>query len=357
MSNVIDNVIDNVLDTLMYHLFMTISQHQRVTMADVAKHAGVSVATVSKVVNNRYGVSAETLERVQKVITELGFHTSLGAQSLRGGRTGVLGILLAEFEPFSTEILKGASAQVSGTEYELLAYSGRSNPNEVGWERRHLARLSGGVIDGAVLITPSVSAPVSNFPLVAVDPNIGDTRIPKIISDNYTGAREATEYLLRLGHRRIGFLGGRSDLDSAAQRELGFRDTLKNAGITPDESLIVSGDFRPAGAVLATEALLGHANRPTAIFAANDSMALQAIDFARRMNLRVPEDISVIGFDNIPEAASSAIPLTTVSQPMQMMGKEAVRVMVDLLAGRTTPLEIKLPTELKVRASCGPVPN
>ena len=159
------------------------------------------------------------------------------------------------------------------------------------------------------------------------------------------------------GHRRIGFLGGRSDLDSAAQRELGFRDALRNSGITPDESLIVSGDFRPAGAVLATEALLGHANRPTAIFAANDSMALQAIDFARRMNLRVPEDISVIGFDNIPEAASSAIPLTTVSQPMQMMGKEAVRVMVDLLAGRTTPLEIKLPTELKVRASCGPVPN
>src|SRR4051812_8660140 len=146
----------------------------RIKMADVARSAGVSVATVSKVVNGRYGVAQSTLSRVQEVIDELGYETSLGARSLRSHRTNVLGILVAEFEPYSTELLKGASNAVGPTGYELLAYSGGSSGSaDAGWERRYLSRLSGTLIDGAVLVTPTVVEARPGFPVVAVDPHTG----------------------------------------------------------------------------------------------------------------------------------------------------------------------------------------
>ena len=143
---------------------------QRVKMADVARHAGVSVATVSKVVNGRYGVAQATVDRVQLIIAQLGYEASLGAQSLRSHRTNVLGILVAEFEPFSTELLKGASRAVADTAYELLAYSGGARGADVGWEQRSLSRLSGTLIDGAVIVTPTVVETKHGFHVVAVDP-------------------------------------------------------------------------------------------------------------------------------------------------------------------------------------------
>jgi len=146
---------------------------QRVKMADVARTAGVSVATVSKVVNGRYGVAQATVDRVQLVIQELGYEASLGAQSLRSHRTNVLGILVAEFEPFSTELLKGASRAVAKTDYELVAYSGGARGSHVGWERRSLSRLSGTLIDGAVIVTPTVVETKAGFHVVAVDPHTG----------------------------------------------------------------------------------------------------------------------------------------------------------------------------------------
>src|SRR6187402_2411939 len=145
---------------------------QRVKMEDVARTAGVSVATVSKVVNGRYGVAQSTLTRVQEVIDELGYEASLGARSLRSHRTNVIGILVAEFEPFSTELLKGASSAVGPTGYELLAYSGGGAPGaDVGWERRYLSRLSGTLIDGAIIVTPTVVEANPGVPVVAVDPH------------------------------------------------------------------------------------------------------------------------------------------------------------------------------------------
>jgi LacI family transcriptional regulator len=196
---------------------------QRVKMADIARTAGVSVATVSKVVNSRYGVAQATVDRVQEVIRQLGYEASLGAQSLRSHRTHVLGILVAEFEPFSTELLKGASRAVADTNYELLAYSGGARGADVGWERRSLSRLSGTLIDGAMIVTPTVVETKPGFHVVAVDPHTGPSGLPTVDSDNFAGAVLATAYLLGLGHRRIGFLGGRPDLESARLREAGFR--------------------------------------------------------------------------------------------------------------------------------------
>ena len=325
---------------------------QRVKMSDVARTAGVSVATVSKVVNGRWGVSQATVDRVQQVIDQLGYEASLGAQSLRSHRTNVLGILVAEFEPFSTELLKGASRAVADTEYELLAYSGGARGADVGWERRSLSRLSGTLIDGAVIVTPTVLETKPGIHVVAVDPHTGPSGLPTVDSDNFAGAALATNYLLRLGHRRIGFLGGRQDLESARLREAGFRRAMADAGAPVDEALVRVGGYRPETAEGPARELLKHAERPTAVFAANDLSAIATMDVARALGLAVPEDLSVIGFDNVPESALASPPLTTISQPLQRMGATALLLLVDLIAGIERETHIRLPTELVERASC-----
>lgn len=326
----------------------------RVKMEDVARTAGVSVATVSKVVNGRYGVAQATLTRVQEVIDELGYEASLGARSLRSHRTNVLGILVAEFEPFSTELLKGASSAVGSTGYELLAYSGGGRGADVGWERRYLSRLSGTLIDGAIIVTPTVVEASTGVPVVAVDPHTGPTGLPTVDSDNYAGAVLATEHLIGLGHRRIGFLGGRLDLESARLREDGFRKAMDTAGLPVDESLVAVGGYRPETADAPARVLLGNADRPTAVFAANDLSAIQVMAVARELGLSVPDDLSVIGFDNVPESALASPPLTTINQPLQEMGAEALRLLVDLIDGKERSTHLRLPTELVVRASCAP---
>src|SRR5882672_1415778 len=157
----------------------------RVTIKDVAVQAGVSVATVSKVINGRYGVAAATVARVQAVIQELGYEASLVAQSLRNHRTNVLGILVADLEPFSTELLKGAADAIRGSGFEMVIYSaGGRTSDRVGWERRYLSRLSGTLIDGAVLVTPTVVDVQYGSPVVAVDPHTGPIDLPTIDSDN-----------------------------------------------------------------------------------------------------------------------------------------------------------------------------
>ncbi|MEU7845879.1 LacI family DNA-binding transcriptional regulator [Micromonospora parva] len=328
---------------------------QRVKMSDVARTAGVSVATVSKVVNGRYGVARATVERVQQVIHELGYEASLGAQSLRSHRTNVLGILLAEFEPFSTELLKGASQEVAGSGYQLLAYSsGDGEGAAVGWERRSLARLSGTLIDGAVIVTPTVVETENNFHVVAVDPHTGPSHLPTVDSDNFAGAVLATNYLLSLGHTRIGHISGRTDLMSAQLREAGFRSAMAEAGVPVDERLVRVGGFRIETAAGPAAELLALADRPTAIFAGNDLSAISTMAVARDMGLCVPDDLSVIGFDNVPESALVNPPLTTIMQPLQRMGAEALRLLVDLIAGVERDTHIRLPTELVIRSSCRP---
>ncbi|RKN29175.1 LacI family DNA-binding transcriptional regulator [Micromonospora musae] len=331
---------------------------ERVKMADVARTAGVSVATVSKVVNNRYGVAQATVERVRQVIHQLGYEASLGAQSLRSHRTNVLGILVAEFEPFSTELLKGASKEVAGTGYQLLAYSGGDGDGTaVGWERRSLARLSGTLIDGAVIVTPTVVETKQGFHVVAVDPHTGPSGLPTVDSDNFAGAVIATNYLLSLGHRRIGHISGRPDLESARLREAGFRRAMADAGVPVDERLVRVGGFRIESAATTAAELLALPDRPTAVFAGNDLSAISTVDVARNVGLTVPEDLSVIGFDNIPESALVNPPLTTIAQPLQRMGAEALRLLIDLIGGVERDPHVRLPTELVVRASCAPAPR
>ncbi|GGM39373.1 LacI family transcriptional regulator [Micromonospora sonchi] len=358
MSIGVDNVFDSAAEGHdLPSIIINVAFPQRVNMSDVARAAGVSVATVSKVVNGRYGVARATVERVQQVIQQLGYEASLGAQSLRSHRTNVLGILVAEFEPFSTELLKGASTAVAGTGYQLLAYSsGDGAGTAIGWERRSLARLSGTLIDGAVIVTPTVVETKQGFHVVAVDPHTGPSGPPTVDSDNFAGAVLATDHLLSLGHRRIGHISGRPDLESSRLREAGFRKAMADAGVTVDERLVRVGGFRIESAAGTAGELLALPDRPTAVFAGNDLSAISTMNVAREMGLAVPDDLSVIGFDNIPESALVNPPLTTIMQPLQQMGAEALRLLVDLIAGVERDIHIRLPTELVVRASCRALP-
>jgi LacI family transcriptional regulator len=327
---------------------------RRVTIGDVASQAGVSVATVSKVINGRWGVAEQTEARVQAVIQQLGFQSSLVAQSLRSRRTNVIGVLVVDIEPFSAELLKGVARAIHGSGYELVVFSGCGRAaDQVGWERRYLSRVSGTLCDGALLVTPSSIDVTFGAPVVAVDHNAGSSSLPSVDSDNFSGAVAATEHLLALGHRRIGFLAGRPDLESAHLRERGYRDALERAGLLCDPTLIRVGGYQPDSADDAARQLLELNEPPTAIFAANDVSALATISVARLLGLRVPDDLSVIGFDNVPESALSEPPLTTIEQPIQQMGFEAAKLLIQLIENKTVAAtHTMLPTRLVVRGSC-----
>ncbi len=306
----------------------------RVTMHDVAAAAGVSVSTVSKVINGRYGVSSETFDHVTAVINRMGYEASLVARSLRNRRTNVIGVLVADFEPFSTEVLKGAADAIRDTGYELVAYSAGGRVDEhVGWERRYLSRVMGTLVDGAVLVTPTVTDVQYDGPVVAVDPHTGRSNLPTVAADNLQGARIGVDHLLALGHRRIGMVTGRPDLVSAQLRERGFREAHASAGVIVDESLLALGAFDPEQAREAARELLLRPDPPTAIFAANDISALATLEVATELGIDVPGRLSVVGFDNIPESALAHPSLTTVQQPMRQMGHEAVDLLVALIAG------------------------
>lgn len=330
---------------------------RRITIHDVARAAGVSVATVSKAINGRDGVSPATLEHVQEVVAQLGYESSLVATSLRRSRTDVIGVLVAEFEPFAVQLLQGVSAALQGTRFDVLAYAGSVSAGEhAGWERRSLSRLGGTLIDGAILVTPTTTPTQSTVPIVAIDPHAGSDGLASVSVRNNDGAFAATAHLISLGHRRIAHLRGRTDLESAHQREEGYRRALEDAGIGFDPALVADGGYRTAASTAGANAVLDLADPPTAVFAANDLSGIEMIRVAVGRGLRVPEDLSVVGFDDIPEAAAHVPQLTTVRQPLTEMGAEAVRVLLAMLDGG--PQEhVRMPAELVVRTSTAAAPR
>jgi LacI family transcriptional regulator, galactose operon repressor len=325
----------------------------RITIEDVAAEAGVSIATVSRVMHKKEGVSPATSERVQEIIDRLGYESSLVARTLRSRTTNVLGVSLNEFEPWSAELLKGAARAVHGSGYELIVYAGgHTGPEAAGWERRHLSRLNGTLTDGTVLVTPAVLDVRTSSPVVAVDPHVGASSFPTVSSDSLTGAITAIEHLISLGHRRIGHLSGRPDLRSAELREEGYRQALERAGIPFDPSLVRVGGYNPETARDPAREMLSMPDRPTAIFAANDLSAIETMKVAGELGIRVPDQLSIVGFDNIPESALAEPPLTTIDHSIQDQGYEAARMLMRLIEEPDAgPTDIRLPTRLIVRQS------
>jgi LacI family transcriptional regulator len=330
--------------------------HTGVTIRDVARAAGVSVSTVSRVLNDKDDVAPETAAAVRRVIEELGYASSLAARGLRSRTTHVVGVIVQDmWHPFISSLIKGINEVVAAHAYDLLAYaSARRNVEALAqWEQQQVARLNGTVTDGIIVVTPHAATYRTAFPVVAVDPHQADTEFPAVISTNRQGVLEAMNYLLALGHRRIGFITGRMDLQSAVRRYDGYRSALGEAGIAFDPALVEEGDYSRETARKAARRLLSRPHPPTAIMASSDDTAFGVYDAAAELGLRIPEDLSVIGFDNIPASASVNPPLTTVDQFIERMGALAAEIVLKLIQGQPCESRVhKVPTRLVIRQSC-----
>jgi LacI family transcriptional regulator len=325
-----------------------------VRIQDVARVANVSVATVSRVLNGRYGVSAETVQRVHKVIDDLGYTSTLAAKSMRG-RTNVIGVITFNLSlPFNTEVLRGIDEVVEEHGYDLLVYTSNrsSNSGDPAWGRKTVTQLNGSIVDGMIVITPQTNNLPNNHPLVAIEP-CDEGSFPSILSTNRAGTHEAVQYLIKLGHRRIGFVGGRPTLVSARQRRQGYEDAHHEAGLPILPELLAEGNYLRPGGLVAARKLLTLPDRPTAIMASNDQTAFAILEVAKELGIRVPEDLSVIGFDNVPDGAYTTPPLTTVAQSLVAMGSLAADLLMQMLEGNKVENRIfELPTRLVVRESC-----
>jgi LacI family transcriptional regulator, galactose operon repressor len=326
------------------------------TIRDVAREAGVSVSTVSRVLNDKDDVASDTYQRVQTVIQQLSYTSSLAARSMRSHRTNVIGLIVPDIgDSFSIQVMKGVHRAIANLDYDLIAYTGGSTrrPSSAEREQYYVSLLNGSVADGVVIVTPAAISFSTTAPVVAVDPNKESTGCLSVIATNHVGALAAMEYLIDLGHRRIGFIGGRPDLQCAEQRLLGYTDALRQAYISIDPDLIAVGDFTAETGCRCAQRLLSLPEPPTAIFAANDQSAIGAIEAARQAGLSVPDDLSVVGFDNIPEAAYYNPALTTVDQFIDRMGQVATEILLGLIEGQRPESDLyKMPTQLVVRDSC-----
>jgi len=330
--------------------------NKSITIQDVARAAGVSVSTVSRVLNDKADVAPQTFQKVQRVIEELGYTSSLAARSMRSRRTGVIGLILPDLEdPFCIQVLKGINRAIAALDYDLIAYASSSirTDSKAYREQLYVSLLNGSITDGIIVVTPSATSFPTAAPVVAIDPNEECNGCPTVIGMNRAGALTAMGYLIGLGHQRIGYIGGRPDLRSARQRLEGYTGALRQANIDVDPELVTVGDYTtPTGRRRARE-LLTLPEPPTAIFAANDQSAIGAIEAARELSLRVPEDLSIIGFDNVPEGAYYNPALTTVDQFIAKMGYVATEMLVGLIReGDLDSDHYTMPTQLVVRDSC-----
>ncbi|MCA1900551.1 MAG: LacI family transcriptional regulator [Chloroflexi bacterium] len=325
-----------------------------VTIQDVAKAAKVSVSTVSRVLNGKVDVANETQERILSVIAQLGYTSNLAARSMRSRRKNLIGLVVPDIGfPYSIEIMKGINRAIAQSKFDLLVYTTgdvRKNGSAL-HEQHYVSLLNNSVTDGVIIVASAASDFITNAPIVAVDPHIVNPNYPYVQGTNYQGALEIMEYLLGLGHRRIGFINGRPEIASAQRRLEGYKDALKAANIKVDESLIVPGDFVQPAAYKSTLQLLSLKDPPTAIFAANDQSAMGVYQAAEELGFRIPEDLSVVGFDNISEAKYMG--LTTMDQSLDEMGYAAVQMLIKLIQKEPVETEAhKIPTKLIVRTSC-----
>ncbi|MFR9780214.1 LacI family DNA-binding transcriptional regulator [Micromonospora sp. MS34] len=336
---------------------MTVNNTRKVTIAAIADLAGVSVPTVSRVVNGRSDVAVHTRERVEELLTRHGYRRR--AAPARAS-SGLIDLVFNDLDsPWAVEIIRGVEdvAHAAGVGAVVSAIHRRSSS-----AREWLDGLRQRGTEGVIFVNSMVVSPLRaglrrlNIPVVLVDADgVPQPDTSTIGAANWEGGLRATEYLLGLGHRRIGFISGPPHLMCSRARMDGYRAALDAAGLPVDDALVHQGDFYHESGFAAGTRLLGLADPPTAIFAGCDQMALGVYEAVRRRGLRVGDDVSVVGFDDLPEVRWCSPPLTTVRQPLAEMGMLAARTVLRLAQGE--PVEsrrIELATELVVRDSARP---
>ncbi|WP_432546361.1 LacI family DNA-binding transcriptional regulator [Kineococcus sp. SYSU DK004] len=329
-----------------------------VTITEIAREAGVSVPTVSRVVNGRGDVAAATRERVEALLRARGYRPQRAAAAR--ARTGLLDLVFDDLDsPWAVEILRGVEevARAAGAGVVVSAVHGSATA-----ARQWLHDLGSRGSDGVLLVTSHVQRDLEpwlqerSVPLVVVDPaGVPPAGVPSVGATNWAGGLAATTHLVGLGHRRTALVGGPPDLLCSRARLDGHRAALESAGLAMDPALVRQGDFHQESGYREARALLELDDPPTAIFAASDQMALGVYEAVRRRGLRVPEDVSVVGFDDLQLAEWASPPLTTVRQPLAEMGAAAARTVLSLADGQeVSGTRVELATSLVVRHSTAP---
>lgn len=326
------------------------------TIREVAESAGVSYATVSHVINNTRLVSPETRERVLEAMVKLNYHPNALARSLRQGKTNTIGLVLPDSaNPFFAEISRSIEDEAFKKGYSVILCNTESDTKR---ELFYVDLLSKKQVDGIVFVAAGEQADSLDFllgrnlPVVMIDRNIPNVEVDAVLTDHQLGGWLATHHLIELGHKRIACIAGPSSITPGAERLIGYRKALEEAGIPFDESLIIRGDYHAQSGMDITQSILQMNPRPTAIFALNDLMALGALRAAAEAGYVIPRDLAVVGYDDLEISRFTNPPLTTIAQPKKEIGVQAVHLLVDRMTRKSnTPNRLVLEPELIIRRS------
>ena len=329
------------------------------SLTDVAKRAHVSIATVSRVINNSDKVVPETRALVQKAMDELGFRPNRVARRLRqkGGKRHLLGLILPDIQnPFFAEVARGVEDVAYAHQFAVMLCNSDEDPKK---EAFYLNVMRDESVDGIILppIAEHDAAVIklaqSGMPIVSVDRSLSTAMVDTVEVDNRQGAFEAVAHLIKLGHKRIGLIAGRPTVSTGRDRRVGYEEALEANKIPLRAEYIRVGDNKQAsGLALATE-LLTLSPRPTALFVSNNLMAVGALEAIHRLKLKVPEEVALIGFDDLPWAEALDPPLTVVRQPAYDVGRAAAEMLIKRLSDRTLPVAwLRLRPKLILRKSC-----
>lgn len=323
---------------------------------DVARLAGVSVATVSRALSNPEKVSPESLDKVHAAIAQVGYRPNMLARNFRSARAFAVVVLVPDIaNPFYSLFIRALEDRAHQKGYAVLLGDTRGTPER---ELEYIRRVETRLADGIVQLRPSSEKSQNNIPADVPCVNACGceyTTGPAIRIDNRGAAKSMVNYLISLGHKRIGVISGLKDNPHAIDRLEGYKEALAEAGIPFEKDLIAEGDFTMWSGLNAAFQFCNMKNRPTAIFSMNDEMAIGAMQTLKNQGIRIPEDISVTGFDDIAYAKYSDPSLTTISQPAEEMGKMAMDMLLKVIEGEPlSQRECVLPTEFIIRKSTGP---
>lgn len=332
----------------------------RISIRHVAREAGVSTQTVSRVINDRPDVSRETRSRVQAVIARLGYRPSAIARSLVSQRTRTLGLITSDFgDYFFTQVIAGAEREARERGYFLMLSSTEGNPAD---EPVYVRLLTEYQVAGLLLARPSAdpdsrhvaSLLQEQVPVVTAAYYPPDATVTVVDVDSVDGARQMAAHLVALGHRAIAMITGPATWKATADRTYGFQSILNESGISFEPALVVEGDWSHASGYRAANELLTRGRPFSAVFAQNDQMAIGCMRALRDAGHAVPQAISVAGYDDIPSAAFVDPPLTTIHMPMQEVGATAIRLLIEAIEHEALPLSapVVLPSHLVQRQSC-----
>lgn len=308
----------------------------KVTVHEVARAAGVSASTVSRVLNGTARVSESKRATVEATIARMKYTPNLLAKGLKKGTAMTLGIVVQHvYSPFFGELLRGIEGELSGTDYASVIVSGHWDVKD---ELESVNLLLARQVDGIIILSgcltdEEIFAIAAQRCVVATGRTLNAKNVFGFALDNEYGAYQATAHLIELGHRRIVFIAGPKNHCDANDRLLGYRRALHEAGLKFDKNLVVQGDFNESSGVLAMDLLLGSRQSFTAVFATNDQMAYGARLGLFRRGIRVPDDISLVGFDDLPGSSFTTPPLSTVRQPMYEVGHLAANALIKLING------------------------